>query len=356
MVSSPPLWSHTGMPLPAQNLQVIATRAGVSRMTVSRILRQQPGASPQLREKVLSIARELGYRPNPLITALMTNLRAKRSRPSTGAGTVLAFIERADQLSDARDEHFSGATRAAEEQGYKLEPFIIGKAGLRAEHLNRILRARNIHGVLIAPLPEGHGSFSLNWTELCVVAIEYTFVHPDFDRVVHDSYSAMRLLLSQCRERGCRRLGLLLTKNGRERTEGLNEAAYWLEQKEDRFFASIPPLILDKWNSTHVSTWMKHHRPEAIVTSNIPFDPLRKFLATSRRSQTTPISLLNINSLDPDISGIAQNNTFMGATAARLLIDKMNRNDRGIPTTAQTVLIPGKWVEGSTFRVSSPRK
>lgn len=337
------------MPLPAQNLQIIATRAGVSRMTVSRILRQQPGASPQLREKVLTIARELGYRPNPLITALMTNLRAKRSRPSTGAGTVLAFIERADQLGEVRAEHFSGAALAAEEQGYKLEPFVLGKAGLRDEHLSRILRARNIHGVLIAPLPEGHGSFHLNWPELCVVAIEYTFIHPDFDRVVHDSYAAMRLLLAQCRQRGCRRVGLLLTENGRERTEGLNEAAYWLEQKADRFFAPIPPLVQDKWSAVKVSAWIKRYRPEVIVTSNIPLDSVRKFLAISRRGQTAPISILNINSLDSTISGIVQDNAFMGATATRLLIDKMNRNDRGIPTTAQTVLIPGKWIEGTTF-------
>ncbi|AHF94266.1 hypothetical protein OPIT5_10120 [Opitutaceae bacterium TAV5] len=32
------------------------------------------------------------------------------------------------------------------------------------------------------------------------------------------------------------------------------------------------------------------------------------------------------------------------------MIDKLNRNDRGIPVVRQTVLIPGRWMEEATLR------
>lgn len=42
----------------------VAARAGVSRALVSLVLRNQPGAAPRTRERVLRVADELGYRPD----------------------------------------------------------------------------------------------------------------------------------------------------------------------------------------------------------------------------------------------------------------------------------------------------
>ena len=38
-----------------------------------------------------------------------------------------------------------------------------------------------------------------------------------------------------------------------------------------------------------------------------------------------------------------------GAAAVRLVIDKLNRNDRGVPALRQTILMPGHWHEGRTL-------
>src|SRR4051794_19646089 len=42
----------------------VAARVGVSRALVSLVFRNEPGASPQTREKVLAAAAELGYHPD----------------------------------------------------------------------------------------------------------------------------------------------------------------------------------------------------------------------------------------------------------------------------------------------------
>jgi LacI family transcriptional regulator len=66
----------------------VARRAGVSLSTVSQVLNGRPGyASPATRDRVLSTARELGYRPNALARGLVT------SRTGT-LGVVITDITR----------------------------------------------------------------------------------------------------------------------------------------------------------------------------------------------------------------------------------------------------------------------
>lgn len=48
----------------------IARICGVSRGTVDRALNNRPGISPKTKEKVLKVAKELGYRPNMIACSL----------------------------------------------------------------------------------------------------------------------------------------------------------------------------------------------------------------------------------------------------------------------------------------------
>jgi LacI family fructose operon transcriptional repressor len=71
-------------------LQDIADRAGVCRATVSLALRNHPSLPLVTRTRIQDLARELGYRPHPLVAALMTYKRALRSPEPTG--TTIAFV------------------------------------------------------------------------------------------------------------------------------------------------------------------------------------------------------------------------------------------------------------------------
>ncbi|MEY3004909.1 MAG: hypothetical protein RLZZ491_2085 [Pseudomonadota bacterium] len=58
---------------PQMTLRDVAEAAGVSEMTVSRVLRQRGDVSAQTRERVFSAARRLGYVPNKIAGALASN-------------------------------------------------------------------------------------------------------------------------------------------------------------------------------------------------------------------------------------------------------------------------------------------
>ncbi|AHF90574.1 LacI family transcriptional regulator [Opitutaceae bacterium TAV5] len=345
---------------PRVTMQDIARAAGVHQTTISRALRHDRSIPEETRREIERVATGLGYRPHPLLSALGAARRARQA-PAAANGTTLGYILRADRKSDIRAEHVRGARQAAETHGYRLETFVVGLSGLSPARLNTVLLTRNIHGLIIGPLPEAHGHFELDWPRFCTVVIEYTFTQPAFDRVVHDSYGGMRLAIAKCRERGLRRIGLMLTTTGHERTEQIIGAAYWIEQKTPPVrsggaahpadLAAIPPLYLDPWDEDAFARWFERQRPEAIITSTPGLHGVTRWAREHRLAMPADFSLLNINTQhDEHTGGIDQDNVSLGATAARMVIDKLNRNDRGVPAVRQTVLIPGKWVEGHTLR------
>ena len=250
----------------------VARLAGVHQTTVSRALRNDPRIPEATRLRITKIAETLKYRPDPMVSALIS---MRRSRHPPRYPISLAFVaytsthyRRYQPHQYTYEAHLAGARFAAERQGYQVELFPMNSPGMTPRRLDEILFTRNIPGLIIGSLPEGRGGFSLTWERFCTVVIEYTFTQTALDRVVHDSYDGMRLIMHECRKRGFKRVGLMLTAMGHERTERLNGAAYWVEQKNDAFFQAVPPLFLPLWDPQAVTAWHRKHRIEAIVTSN----------------------------------------------------------------------------------------
>lgn len=54
----------------ALTLEQIASLAGVSRSTASRVINDQPNVRPEVRERVWRVIREHGYQPNPAARSL----------------------------------------------------------------------------------------------------------------------------------------------------------------------------------------------------------------------------------------------------------------------------------------------
>ena len=121
-------------------MQDIAVATGVSRSTVSRILSSAPlqvPISPETRQRVLAVARELGYRPNPLARAL-------RGAPTMLLGAI---------VRDITDPFFAGAieaiSSAARARGYNIVLGLAHARATEAEELAAVLEARQVDGILV---------------------------------------------------------------------------------------------------------------------------------------------------------------------------------------------------------------
>lgn len=124
----------------AVTMQDVARRAGVSQSTVSRILSGTETRIPiaaSTRDRVLAIADELGYRPNPLARGLR------------GAATMLLGVI----VRDISDPFFASAieaiSRHANARGYNV---VLGAARGRADEaiaLRAVLETRHCDGIVV---------------------------------------------------------------------------------------------------------------------------------------------------------------------------------------------------------------
>ena len=89
-------------------IKEVASVAGVSTQTVSRVMNERPDVSPETRKRVQEVIRELGYRPS----ALARSLIRQRSHTLGVVTAGLRFIGPSRVLS--------GIAAAAEEAGYSL--------------------------------------------------------------------------------------------------------------------------------------------------------------------------------------------------------------------------------------------
>lgn len=95
-------------------LQIIASRAGLTKTTVSRILNGHPGYSEATRRRVLAMAEALGFRPNPISRALA----------GAGSRTLGFVVNMLDPLIASMLQAFDAA---AGEAGYRT--IVLGTSG-----------------------------------------------------------------------------------------------------------------------------------------------------------------------------------------------------------------------------------
>lgn len=121
-------------------LKDIALRAGVSVMTVSKVLRDAPDISAATKMRVKMLAEEMGYVPDSLAQGL-------RTRTTRTIGLV---------ISAATNPIFSRAILAIEQQAHELGYELILAHSLnepaREEHVIRRLLSRRVDGLIISPV------------------------------------------------------------------------------------------------------------------------------------------------------------------------------------------------------------
>jgi len=334
------------------NLKQIAELAGVSLMTVSRALRNQPYVSAATREKVMQIARELDYRPNPLVSALMSSRRNPAGSPAiVTIGYLTNFpTRRGWTVEPLYLQFFDGAQEAARQHGYKLEEFWLRESGMTPQRVSHILFNRGILGLIVAPLAVAQGHLRLEWNRFATVALGHSLAKPQVHRFTNHQFRSMRLVMKHLRQLGYRRIGLALPASLNQRVTQLWLGGFLVEPIRPGS-AFIPPLLLkDKdWGEARFAQWLLETKPDAVISHSL--EPMEWFTALGIRApEDLGFVYLNCESKDGPVSGIFQNGSVVGQAAVEFLIGMIQRNERGIPALAHSILIDGSWVEGATVR------
>ncbi len=332
-------------------MQQIADVVGCSRMAVSLALRNSPKISAATSARIRKAAEELGYRPNPMVSALMTQLRHGRTvkRPTTIAYVTAYPTEDGWRQPGLFTEFHTGAKRRAEVLGYTIEEYWLRRPGLSEKRFCDVLFARNVLGLIIAPLPSGGATLSLDWPRFATAAIGYSVTSPSIHRASNDQYSTIRLAVAELTRLGYRRIGLALTRDGDERVKNNWSAGMLVEQSLIPMDRRVPVLLADGPFAAAFSAWFSHYRPDAILTQEWQCGRVLKELGV-RVPEDVGIANLGVSAGEADWAGTNQNAELVGAAALDLVDAQLRRNEYGIPAQQKTVLIPGHWVAGPTVR------
>lgn len=332
-------------------LRDVARNLGVSHTTVSRALRDDQQISQGVRERVQKAARQMGYKPDPMLSALA---HYRRGMSKTSISSELAWINHWPNPKKIRsykefDLYWKGAFEEAEKCGFRLEEFVLDKT-LSPERLEKILRARNIRGILLPPrgdVEPDYGDF--NWNDFCIVRFGHSIPCPHAHLVTSDQLTDGLIAFENIWKNGYRRIGLVISS----KTHTRFSAGFFFGQLKVSPDLKIPTLILNQNNREedrrHLTSWIKKHRPDAVLTDVSELRDLLKDIGC-KVPQDIGLAALGILDINAD-AGIDQNSREIGKVAIQLLISLINHNECGIPKICREVLVEGSWVNGSTLPI-----
>ena len=323
----------------------IATKLGLSTMTVSRALGNVGGVKPSTRARVLQAAKTLGYRPDPSLSVLNLYRHGRRQH---ALAEKLAFVTDFPTADGWRKiitfaRYFEGVRRRATQLGYGIEPFWIGAAGMTPRRASEILRGRGIRGIIIGPLARGRSSLELNWPYFSTVALGRSLERPGVTVVSANHFQAMELACAEVARRGYRRIGFAVTAGEEARTQGAPRAAFRMQQ-ESFTGPLVPALVVPEFSKDAITAWAQTHQPDILLTSEQTHYDL---LLAGSGSRSSPIAFVHLN-IDPasDHSGVDQMHDLVGEQAAALLHLKLLQRETGVPVHRTMLLVHCTWKEG----------
>lgn len=323
----------------------IAAKLRLSTMSVSRALRNAAGVSAKTRKRVVDLAQQLNYRPDPSLSVLN---KYRHGRRAVEVSEKIAFVTNFPTANGWRYSltfvrYFDGVSRRARQLGYEVEPFWLGAPGLSPQRASSILHGRGIRGIVVGPLVQGNSTLQLNWDLFSTVALGRSLETPGLSTVSPNHYQAVELACREVCRRGYNRIGFIVTMGDEARTAGAPRAAFCMQQ--EKFDGpAIPPLVVPQFSAEAVAAWALEHRPEVVLSSEQShYDLLRG--ALGRKADA--ISFVHLN-VDPssEMCGIDQGHDVVGEQAAALLHLKLLQRETGVPSRRDMLFVHCAWKEG----------
>ncbi|MDA1067234.1 MAG: LacI family DNA-binding transcriptional regulator [Verrucomicrobia bacterium] len=334
--------------MPRPTLQIIADRAGVSKMTVSRALRNHPNCGKETIARVNAIAKELNYKKHPLVSALMTDLRYKKNYEFKPIVALLHLDQRKKQLHPNLKRMRSGAKESANQQGYDVVEFYLTDEGMTTNRMVQIFNARGIHGIIFVHSARPNIELEIDLSKFACVATKYCITKPALNRIETSQFQSVLLSIEKLKDYGYKSFGLVTLGDSESisqyRRTGATLHAQRSFPEEDR----IPILNKEKLDGKTLTRWIDRNKPEVILSQN--HDVYELLIDQGYKiPEDVAYIYLGLYEFDGCIAGINPNWNEMGRIAANQVIDQLNRNEVGVPEHPIVTPVQGDWVDGATL-------
>jgi LacI family transcriptional regulator len=347
-------------------LSDVAKEAKVHVTTVSLALRDHPRIPAHTKQRIRDLARQMGYSPDPVLSALATyRLRSQSPRYQSNLAYLTNWVtETGWKKATGHLEFYTGAERMAAELGFKLEHFWLRDPEMSPARLSKILRARGITGLILA----SHGletgdSLELDWENFSCVKIDYYPHRPLVHNVTNNQSGIVRMAMRKVMEAGYRRIGMVMHRGWDQAVDRNWTAGYLCEQQIMKEKDRVPALIyptpnpVDRWLKEYDESlvpaqaefekWLARHKPEVILSNSKFVGPLLKSMNLKVPKDICFVDLF-LSDFSGAVAGARQNYSTVGALAVELVSGQISHNKLGIPEFPTTTFVEGTWFGGAS--------
>ncbi|AHF90540.1 LacI family transcriptional regulator [Opitutaceae bacterium TAV5] len=332
-------------------LKDIAAQCGVSVAAVSYAMRDNPRIPAKTRDAIRRVAEELGYRPDPFLSALVSyrpDVKAQRLLGEVAVIHPCAKDSSHTRLFRFHRESF-GCSMAA--YGYSVSDFYLDTLGYSSRRLRQILLARNIRGLVLGWGFQPDSLAGFPWQEFVVVSTERVIVHPSIDRISMNHFRSVRVVMERIRAKGHRRIGLIYHDDAPLVVKKNLLGSYLAEMEmAGQLDARLHAFEYTRGESTaRFRKWLRASHPDALL-SHRSIDPAFFEKAGLAFPQDCGYAVAEIDDAEPGHDAGVYVVEAMGQTLASMLVRKIVTYDNvNMAVEGQIVLVNGVWHDGVTL-------
>ncbi|MDQ8194775.1 LacI family DNA-binding transcriptional regulator [Coraliomargarita sp. SDUM461004] len=302
------------------SLRDVAKLAGVSHVTVSRVVRENNTVAAATIAKVQAAIKQLNYKPDPALSALA----AYRSNSNQGNNSQLVYLE--CETNNYNQTVFGGVKSETERLGYSLALHELPTTRKHQDILQRTFYHQGIRGILIGPSHTSKLHPNWDWTPFAAVSLSNLLHKPSLHAVSSDYFTGATLAIKYLRKQGIQRIGFAVNAHHEERT-----AHRWLGAYLSSLDGQKPAIYSDKINDTKaVKRWLQSERLDGLLTIHrAAFDATSSF-----NLSTVFLSQFECPATIPCISYAPQ---AIGVEGVRIIHHLCLNHQFGIPTEVKSV-------------------
>ncbi|MFT4416615.1 LacI family DNA-binding transcriptional regulator [Fredinandcohnia humi] len=315
----------------------VATHAGVSKATVSRVINKNPNVNEEIRQKVLHSIEELGYLPNAFAKNLAKN-----------TSNVFGLI-----LPDITNPYFPILARGIEDASHRLgySLFIANtdnNPDIEQEYIDKFISQQVAGIILISSSLDELKVKKLSELSIPFVLCDRFIMDSPFDTVSIDNYKASYEVVKHLINKGhkdiCHLSGPLNVQSANRRKQGYVDAI-----KEN----DLEPCILYgdfNFESGYqlMKTILEDKNPSAVFAGN-DLIALGAMNAIQEAGLTVPedISVIGCDDIlfaqmsRPKLSSISIPAYQIGVTAVDMMVDRI----KGVSTQPRNLVLEHKFIE-----------
>ncbi|QYY35523.1 LacI family DNA-binding transcriptional regulator [Ruficoccus sp. ZRK36] len=337
-------------------LQDIADELKLSRSAISLAMRNHPSISKETREKVQETAMRMGYRPSPLVSALMTQIRNKRQ---ANAESIALISRLKGPITTETSESpfyymlYQAIIERAQAKGYHIDEFHLSGEKLSGQRLSKILVSRGIHGVILFP---GNDTPDLDfppldWEQFATVLIGYNTNNTNLHQIASDYTYDIEYALNHVRRDGNRRIGLAITYRVSNSSNHAWLSRYLLFQNFIPKSERVVPYVQEE-NGDIIPekflAWYRKEKPDVILFSA---DQIPDYMEEAGIRVPEDVQMVNLVLRDPStgMAGMNPHTREVGRVSVDLLGNLLQTNQIGVSAYPQSITIKGHWVPGKSY-------